>query len=280
MARSLVLTLRNATLGVAGLALAACSSTPMQSRGGFIATPDPRQTIDAGAQTVMRGRAETGPESFPRWIDQDPVYRFFPGDQIEVIVYSAPELNRTLTVGPDGRVFFPLAGAVMAADRTPNDLRLELMNRLSSQLIDTNLDVSPSGFASQQIFVAGEVASPGLYTMPGPIDALQAVIMAGGVQTTAKTKNVVIIRRDRGGVARRLVVDIEGDIRKRNAGSVALQRFDVVFVPRSTIAEVNLFVSQYFRDLIGFNVGFSYVFNDDGDNDAILTSDLGGPTSN
>ena len=254
----------------AGLAVAACSGTPMQSRGGYA---PPQGGWSAPADF---GYGPSDPAGFPQWTAQDPVYRFFPGDQIEVIVYSAPELNRTLTVGPDGRVFFPLAGPVMAADRTPEDLRRELMHRLAPQLVDNTLDVSPSGYASQQIFVAGEVANPGLFALPGPIDALQAVVMAGGFLTTAKTKQVVVLRRQRGGGAVRHVVDIREGVKGGLASTLPLQRFDVVFVPRSTIAEVNLFVSQYFRDLIGFNVGFSYVFNQDGNADPVLNGQIGG----
>ena len=40
-----------------------------------------------------------------------PDYRFYPGDEIEVIVFSAPELSRTVTIAPDGRIALPLIGA-------------------------------------------------------------------------------------------------------------------------------------------------------------------------
>jgi polysaccharide export outer membrane protein len=44
--------------------------------------------------------------------------------------------------------------------------------------------------------------------------------------------------------------------------AVPLRRYDVVYVPRSTIAEVGLFVQQYFRDALP--IGFSYTFGDRG----------------
>jgi polysaccharide export outer membrane protein len=43
--------------------------------------------------------------------------------------------------------------------------------------------------------------------------------------------------------------------------AVPLRRFDVIYVPRSTIAEVGLFVSQVF-DAVPFADGFSYVLAD------------------
>jgi hypothetical protein len=44
-------------------------------------------------------------------------------------------------------------------------------------------------------------------------------------------------------------------------GDVVLQPFDVVFVPKSTIAKMDQFVDQYMRQLlpISVNFGFSYI---------------------
>ncbi len=42
--------------------------------------------------------------------DTTPAYRFFPGDEVEITVFSAPELSRVVTVAPDGRVALPLIG--------------------------------------------------------------------------------------------------------------------------------------------------------------------------
>ena len=38
-----------------------------------------------------------------------------------------------------------------------------------------------------------------------------------------------------------------------------LRRFDVVYVPRSGVAEAGLFMQQYFRDLLP--ISFSYAIN-------------------
>jgi polysaccharide export outer membrane protein len=39
---------------------------------------------------------------------------------------------------------------------------------------------------------------------------------------------------------------------------VPLRRFDVVYVPRTTIAEAGVFVQQYFRDVTPVEFGFNY----------------------
>jgi protein involved in polysaccharide export with SLBB domain len=60
------------------------------------------------------------------WSDQEPDYRFYPGDEVEVSVPSAAELNKSVVVQPDGRVALPLVAPVMAADRTISELEASI----------------------------------------------------------------------------------------------------------------------------------------------------------
>ena len=94
------------------------------------------------------------------YTDVSPAYRFFPGDEIEIVVFSAPELTRTVMVAPDGRVALPLIGAVRAADLTAEELQAALVTAYSNQLRHPELSVVPRSYASRQVFVGGEVARP------------------------------------------------------------------------------------------------------------------------
>ena len=108
-----------------------------------------------------------------------------------------------------------------------------------------------------RVFVGGEVSKPGVYDMPGDIDAVQAVIMAGGFLPSGDPRKTALIRRGSGGEAMLRTVDLGRAVRGvPRADSPALRRFDVVFVPRSGIANVGLFVQQYLRDTVP--VQFSY----------------------
>jgi len=57
------------------------------------------------------------------WSDAEPDYRFYPGDEIEITVPSAVELNKTTMVQPDGRVALQLTGPVMGAERPDRGLQ-------------------------------------------------------------------------------------------------------------------------------------------------------------
>ena len=105
-----------------------------------------------------------GPGMFQQWINYEPEYTLHPGDQLDIVVSSAPELSRTLTVGPDGRVVMPMSKPIMAAGRTFTQVQGELSAELSKQLRDPTLAVTPRAYSPEQIYVCL------LYTSPSPRD--------------------------------------------------------------------------------------------------------------
>ena len=190
---------------------------------------------------------------------RDDRYLLAPGDELEIIVHTAPELNRTVTVGPDGRLRLPFTGPVSVMGRNIETTKIALRTALASELKDPDLDVLLTGTSSQQIFVGGEVGSPGMFELPGMIDPLQAIIMAGGLTTEARPKEVVLIRRMPGGGVKTAVFDVKSGIfDPRLAEWTPLRRFDVVYVPRSRIADQNLFVQQYIRNALPIDFSLFY----------------------
>ncbi len=193
------------------------------------------------------------------WTEQEPEYRFYPGDMIDITVPSAPELARTgVIVQPDGRITMPLVAPVMAADRTINELQADLTRAYASQLLRPEVVVQVKSVGALKVFVGGEVGAPGVFDMPGDINSLQAVIQAGGFEVSAKTDRVVIIRRGPGGRAMMRTVNLQSALKNPvGLDLVPLRRFDIVYVPRSNIAEAGLFMQQWFRDVSPVQ-GFSY----------------------
>jgi polysaccharide export outer membrane protein len=193
------------------------------------------------------------------WSAQEPDYRFYPGDTIDITVPSAPELARTgVIVQPDGRITMPLLAPLMAADRTIAELEADLTRAYASQLLRPEVVIQVKSVGALKVFVGGEVGAPGVIDMPGDINSLQAVIQAGGFRPTAKVDRVVIIRRGPGGRAMMRTVNLQSALKAPvGADLVPLRRFDIVYVPRSNIAEAGLFMQQWFRDVSPIQ-GFSY----------------------
>lgn len=146
----------------------------------------------------------------------------------------------------------------MAADRSLSELNAVLSQAYATQLVRPVVEVTLKTSGPLKVFVGGEVGTPGVYDMPGDIDALQAVIMAGGMKPSARSGKVVIIRRGPGGRPMARTVDLGKLARGANGVSpVPLRRFDIVFVPRNTISEIGTFVSSIREAL---PISFSYNF--------------------
>ncbi|CAN5270037.1 polysaccharide biosynthesis/export family protein [soil metagenome] len=211
----------------------------------------PRELPLTGERVSTQGFEAIG---FSDWTDAEPEYMLYPGDEIEVATPTAPELTRTLKVGPDGRIALPLIGQVMAADRTLFELENSVSGAYAAQLVRPVVEVTLKQAGPMKVWVTGEVRNPNVYDMPGDIDALQAVIMAGGYLPSARSQKVAVIRRGPGG--RRMMRAI--DLRERRGEVVALRRGDVIFVPRSTLGELANFFTQVKAAL---PVGFNYTIN-------------------
>jgi polysaccharide export outer membrane protein len=220
-------------------------------------------TAGAGSASALgfgRGRKPAFTDlPYATWSDDEPGYRLFPGDEIEVATPTAPELTRTVRVGPDGRIDLPLIGSVMAADRDVGELERSLTQAYAGQLVRPVVQVSLKQAAPLKVFVGGEVGAPGMFDLNGDVDALQAVFMAGGFKASAKRGEVVVLRRGAGGRAMMRTVDLSKALKgARGAERVPLRRFDIVYVPRSGVAEIGAFMSQV-RDALP--IGFNYSLN-------------------
>lgn len=207
------------------------------------------------------------PGMFQQWVNYEPEYELTAGDQLDIVVSSAPELSRTLTVGPDGRVVMPMTRPIMAAGRTFLQVQHELMAELGKQLRDPTIAVTPRAYAPEQIYVGGQVGQPGTYTLPGRIGALEGILMAGGLRPTAKSRSIAVLRRAPNGGMMMRSVNIRGgllNIREYN-DNIQLRRGDIIFVPQSTIGEIGTFMENFRRTFpVDFNLSYQFGSNDGG----------------
>ena len=208
---------------------------------------------------------------FQQWVETEPQYKLSPGDQVDIVVATAPELSRTLTVGPDGRIVMPMSQPIVAAGRTFLQIQAQLTAELAKQLRDPSLSVTPRSYAPSQIYVGGRVNQPGTYTLPGRIGALEGIFLAGGIAPGAKSKEVAVLRRaPNGGMMMRSVNIKNGlvNIREYN-DTIQLRRGDIIFVPQTTLAEVGNFV-QALRNTLPLDFNISYQVGQNGFGTAIV----------
>lgn len=199
----------------------------------------------------------TEPVAFSPWVTEDDAYRLGPGDEVEVKLPFHGEYNDRVTVGPDGRFTLPLIGELRVEGMTVAQLTAELERRYRRDLANPRVSAAIRAYASQKVFVGGEVNNTGLYNIPGRIGVMEAVLMANGFTDAARTTEVVLIRRTPDGRAMMRTVDVAAYVAGQ-AQDVPLRAFDVVFVPKTTIAEVDQFVEQFINRVVPFQRGFTY----------------------
>lgn len=155
-------------------------------------------------------------------------YTLGPEDVIQVFVWKEPELSTVVTVRPDGRISLPLAGEIVAADKTPKQLQEEVTERLEEYLEVPVVTVSVQAINSRQISVLGEVRRPGRYRLAQHTTVLDAIALGGGFTEFADRNDVVVLRKGRHGV-RRIPVNVKRTL--SNGGDpLYLEPGDTVYV--------------------------------------------------
>ncbi|GKT10551.1 polysaccharide biosynthesis/export family protein [Desulforhabdus sp. TSK] len=178
-------------------------------------------------------------------------YRINTGDQLDIKFFYNPELNEQLVVRPDGKISLQLIEEVMAAGRTPAELTEELKQKYTDELANPVLTVIVRSFTAQKVYVDGEVNKPGVVELVGPFTVLQSIAFSGGLRDTARTNEVVVIRRDNDYKPMAIPVNlrtvIDGtDMRQ----DIVLAPYDIVFVPKSPIGNAATWVDLYLRRTI------------------------------
>ena len=189
-------------------------------------------------------------------------YRIQPGDQMDVKLFYNPELNESVTVRPDGRISLQLAHEILAAGLTPAELIQVLKQNYARELDQPEITVILRNFAGQRIYVDGEVNKPALVPLSAAMTVLQSIAVAGGLKDSARTSEVVVIRRGPEGQPRVFAVDLSRVLDGTDTGQdVALMPFDVVYVPKSPVANVNVWIDQYLRKNLPVSFGLNYDIN-------------------
>ena len=186
-------------------------------------------------------------------------YQIQRGDKLDIKVFNASELSRQVIVRPDGKISAQILDDVPAAGRTPEELAAALQEGWSKSFNEPRVTVGVLEFATRNVFVGGEVGAAGIVPLRNRMTALASVIAAGGFKATAQTSNVIVLH-DAGGHPAAVSVDVRR-VLDGSAQDVALSPFDVVYVPKSKIARVNMWVEQYVKYVLPINLNAAIQYN-------------------
>ena len=183
--------------------LTSCSVVFLLSTAAAAQAPAARQSSPSPAPAPVPLPAGTGgspakpttgsttPKAAPGLVAD---YRLVPGDKLRVEVYKDAQLSQNVQVRPDGKITLPLANDVLAAGRTPTELRDAIAESLKGYIANPTVTVMVVETVPPVIYVIGEVNTAGPQPMVGRLDILQALSTAGGFKDFANTKDIKVRR--------------------------------------------------------------------------------------
>ncbi|MGA7782865.1 MAG: polysaccharide biosynthesis/export family protein [Paraburkholderia sp.] len=167
-------------------------------------------TVQQAQQSYVQGDAN---DLTPLFGDAGP-YKLGAGDVLQITVWDHPELNAALgnptastrpsdaalgfIVDHDGNLQFPYVGTLHVAGDTVEQVQRKIYTNLSKLMVKPQVTVRVASFRSAQIYIDGEVRTPGSQSINDiPMTLTEAINRAGGFSPTADQSHVVIVRNDK-----------------------------------------------------------------------------------
>lgn len=245
-----------------------CSAQTMQPRPGAIAAATV-QPLDLrfGAirpsdfnDSMTDGGLRTAPSSKPAIVPMVSLgkdYRVGPNDLIEVEIYDADNLKRTVRVNAAGSISLPLIGHIAVAGMSSQEIEKVVAGRYGEKYLQNpQVSVFIKEFTSERITIEGAVAHPGIFPLTGRITLLRAMAMAGGFGQIANTSQVMLYRLTEQKERQVSVYDVE-KIRAGKAEDPTIQGDDLIVVQRDSTRV--LLKDSVFRDVIDSINPFSFL---------------------
>jgi polysaccharide biosynthesis/export protein len=158
--------------------------------------------------------------------------------------------SQDFRVTPEGTIQASGLGSVYVQGLTLDELKSELEARYAAAF-GPGLIVSPSltEHATSFVFVGGEVAKPGRFTLEGPTTVMQAITMAGSWNVGGNTRQVVVFRRDENWCLKATKINLHAPLYGQDpcpVNDVWLRDNDLVIVPKERILCADDVINLYF----------------------------------
>ena len=159
------------------------------------------------------------------------------GDLLQISVFEAKELDKTVRVSSRGFVSLPLVGEVQISGLTAIEAEEEIEDMYKSRFIkDPHVSIFVEEQISQRITLVGQFKNPGTYDYLSSQRLLDVIALGGGLSERAG--QIVQVRRTRymQGEPNTFIVDLDRLIKKGNVElNIRLNGGDVLFIPEAGV---------------------------------------------
>ena len=163
-------------------------------------------------------------------------YIIGPGDSLEMFVWGNPEISRSVSVRPDGKISFPLVEEMHASGKTSFQLAREIEKELAKYIRDPLVTIiigQGLGPYSEQIRVIGQATKPQAVSYKENMSLLDLMIQVGGLGQYAAGNRASIIRKVNG-IQQEFKVRIEDLMENADiSANINMLPGDVLIIPES-----------------------------------------------
>ena len=116
------------------------------------------------------------------------------GDEITINLFGNNNDSFELEIQRDGSISIPEIGPIILAGYNYQQGVESIKSKIQSSYIGTEVDVKLSKIRDVKVLITGNVEFPGIYTLSGNSNVLQALNIAGGVDEAGTLRNIEIKR--------------------------------------------------------------------------------------
>lgn len=218
--------------------------------------------------------------------------------ELKKAITTAPRgQSRLVPVKPDGTIDLPYIGEVLVAGKTVHQAK-KILDQLyvENDLQEVETTVQTLEFAPTRIYVMGEVYGPGMITAHAPMTITQALIHMGGPSVRADQTKILLVRRQYLPVPQAILFNLAEVLNAKKASPEGLlpngSKFrhdlyladgDIIYVPRTGLAEMNDWIDMVFtrgiRSVVPYSgvVGMNFGYEIRADPTSFKTRQVGPP---
>jgi protein involved in polysaccharide export with SLBB domain len=182
---------------------------------------------------------------------QMPEYQIGIGDELEIKFFDNEKFNELVIVRPDGRITLQRVDDLYVNGMTPSELDQFITNTYSKIIKSPDISVFVRKTSGKQIYLSGEVKMPGAYLLHNGMTLVQALALARWETEDANLKSVILLRRTDETTMVAEKVNLKKMLSYESPGSdYVLQADDVIYVPKTMIANLGKFIRDYYDILL------------------------------
>ena len=157
-----------------------------------------------------------------------PDYVLGPGDELRITIWGNIEGQWNVVVDRDGKISLPKVGIIGVTGLTYGEFKETLNKELSKYYTNYQMNVSMGPLRTIRVYIVGNAARPGAYTVSSLSTLVNSLFEAGGPSKTGTMRNIDVKRNGKNVVQ----FDMYDFLLKGNkTKDVRLMPEDVIFIP-------------------------------------------------